>query len=152
MNDELRQQPLFVITMNKERGNFMSPQTLAALDMYEGVAGAAIKQIDQNDQHKMVQVLIEGAIKRVREANAALGLGDFQKKSTQVTKAQKIIFGLRKTLDHEKGGEVAMNLDSLYDYCLRSLTLAHSKNDSKKFLEVGRILEEVLSGWKEIRK
>jgi flagellar protein FliS len=138
--------------MNKERGNFMSPQTLAALSMYEGVANSSVKQIDQNDQHKMVQVLIEGAIQRVKEADAALSLSDFKKKSIQVTKAQKIIFGLRKTLDHEKGGEVAMNLDSLYDYCLRSLTLAHSKNDSKKFLEVERLLGELLSGWKEIRK
>jgi len=130
----------------------MSPQTLAALSMYEGVANSSVKQIDQNDQHKMVQVLIEGAIQRVKEADAALSLSDFKKKSIQVTKAQKIIFGLRKTLDHEKGGEVAMNLDSLYDYCLRSLTLAHSKNDSKKFLEVERLLGELLSGWKEIRK
>jgi len=130
----------------------VSPQTLAALSMYEGVANSSVKQIDQNDQHKMVQVLIEGAIQRVKEADAALSLSDFKKKSIQVTKAQKIIFGLRKTLDHEKGGEVAMNLDSLYDYCLRSLTLAHSKNDSKKFLEVERLLGELLSGWKEIRK
>jgi len=130
----------------------MSPQTLAALSMYEGVANSSVKQIDQNDQHKMVQVLIEGAIQRVKEADAALSLSDFKKKSIQVTKAQKIIYGLRKTLDHEKGGEVAMNLDSLYDYCLRSLTLAHSKNDSKKFLEVERLLGELLSGWKEIRK
>jgi flagellar protein FliS len=120
--------------------------------MYEGVANSSVKQIDQNDQHKMVQVLIEGAIQRVKEADAALSLSDFKKKSIQVTKAQKIIYGLRKTLDHEKGGEVAMNLDSLYDYCLRSLTLAHSKNDSKKFLEVERLLGELLSGWKEIRK
>jgi flagellar protein FliS len=130
----------------------VSPQTLAALSMYEGVANSSVKQIDQNDQHKMVQVLIEGAIQRVKEADAALSLSDFKKKSIQVTKAQKIIYGLRKTLDHEKGGEVAMNLDSLYDYCLRSLTLAHSKNDSKKFLEVERLLGELLSGWKEIRK
>ena len=130
----------------------MSPQTLAALGMYEGVANSHVKQLDQNDQHEMVKVLLEGAIQRVREAEAALHLTEFQKKSLQVTKAQKIIFGLRRTLNFEKGGEIASQLDSLYDYCLRTLTVAHAGNNSKKFLEVAGILEELLSGWNEIKK
>ena len=116
----------------------MSPQTLAALGMYEGVANSHVKQLDQNDQHEMVKVLLEGAIQ--------------QKKSIQVTKAQKIIFGLRRTLNFEKGGEIASQLDSLYDYYLRTLTVAHAGNNSKKFLEVAGILEELLSGWNEIKK
>ena len=57
----------------------MSPQTLAALGMYEGVASTSINQLDSNDQHGMVKVLLEGAIKRVREADAALHLGEFRK-------------------------------------------------------------------------
>lgn len=129
----------------------MSPQTLAALGMYEGVASTSINQLDSNDQHGMVKVLLEGAIKRVREADAALHLGEFQKKSTQVTKAQKIIFGLRRTLNFEAGGEIAAQLDSLYDYCLRTLTVAHASNDTGKFSEVACILEELLSGWNEIK-
>ena len=81
-----------------------------------------------------------------------LSLNDFEKKSIHVTKAQKIIFGLRRTLDFEKGGEIAMNLDSLYDYCIRTLTSAHCTNDRKKFAEAQGILEDLLSGWKEIKK
>ena len=45
----------------------MSPQTLAALGMYEGVASTSINQLDSNDQHGMVKVLLEGAIKRVEK-------------------------------------------------------------------------------------
>ena len=129
----------------------MSPQTLAALHMYDSVATSQVTQLNNSDQHQMVRVLLEGAIQRIRESVAALNLNDFEKKSIQVTKAQKIIFGLRKTLDFEKGGEIAANLDSLYDYCLRALTSAHCRNDRDKFAEAQGILEELLSGWNEIK-
>jgi flagellar protein FliS len=137
--------------MNHLRGKFMSPQALAALNMYEGVASSSVTQMNKTDQHQMVRVLLEGAIQRIKEANAALNLSDFEKKSSNVTKAQKIIFGLRKTLDFDKGGEIAMNLDSLYDYCIRMLTSAHCRNNGAKFEEVQKILEELLSGWKQIK-
>lgn len=130
----------------------MSPQTVAALNMYEGVVTSSFTQINQSDQHQMVRVLLEGAVRRIRESVAALSLNDFEKKSIHVTKAQKIIFGLRRTLDFEKGGEIAMNLDSLYDYCIRTLTSAHCTNDRKKFADAQGILEDLLSGWIEIKK
>jgi flagellar protein FliS len=130
----------------------VSPQTLAALNMYEGVVTSSLTQINQSDQHQMVSVLLEGAVRRIRESVAALLLNNAEKKSIHVTKAQKIIFGLRRTLDFEKGGEVAMNLDKLYDYCIRTLTSAHCSNDREKFAEVQDILEDLLSAWKEIKK
>ena len=100
----------------------------------------------------MVRLLLDGGIKRVREAKAAVTLQDFKKKAELVTKSQKIIFGLRTTLDFEKGGEIAINLDKLYDYCLRTLTHAHTRNDLDKFSEVEGILEDLLTSWIQIKK
>ena len=71
---------------------------------------------------------------------------------TSETKAQKIIFGLRKTLDFESGGELAVNLDSLYDYCLRTLTRAHAYNDVSLFQEVRDIFQDLLDAWSKIGK
>jgi len=130
----------------------VSPSTLAAVDMYQGVAQSNVVFVGQKDHHEMVRLLLDGSIKRVREAKAAVTLKDFKKKSELVTKAQKIIFGLRTTLDFEKGGEIAINLHKLYDYCLRTLTHAHTRNDLDKFSEVEGILEDLLTSWIQIRK
>ncbi|MBL6754429.1 MAG: flagellar export chaperone FliS, partial [Pseudomonadales bacterium] len=61
--------------------------------------------------------------------------------------AQKILFGLRSTLDHVKGGELARNLDSLYDYCIRQLTLAHVRNDVAKVQEAKELMVQIRDAW-----
>ena len=127
----------------------MSPQMRMALKMYENVGSASV-ELEENDQHKMVTVLLGGVQRRVGEAMAAVSLKDYEKKAELVTKAQKIIFGLRKTLDFENGGELAVNLDSLYDYCLRTLTTAHVNNNLSLFQEVQDIFQDLLDAWAEI--
>lgn len=129
----------------------MSPHMRMALKMYENVGSASV-ELEDNDQHKMVEVLLGGVQQRVGEAMAAVSLKDYEKKSEVVTKAQKIIFGLRKTLDFESGGELAVNLDSLYDYCLRTLTRAHAYNDVSLFQEVRDIFQDLLDAWSKIGK
>ena len=64
-----------------------------------------------------------------------------------VTRAQKILFGLRQTLDFEQGGELARNLDSLYDYCTRRLTEGHAREDDSVFQEVHELMVQIRDAW-----
>ena len=54
---------------------------------------------------------------------------------------------LRSTLDHGQGGELARNLDSLYDYCIRQLTAAHASNEVAKVSEAKALMVQIREAW-----
>ena len=87
---------------------------------------------------------------RIAASRAALEKGDRLARAVAVTKAQKILYGLRDSLDFEAGGELAINLDSLYEYCLRRLTTAHAREDDEIFAEVMDLMVSIRDAWKEI--
>jgi flagellar protein FliS len=58
-----------------------------------------------------------------------------------------IIQGLRTSLDAEKGGDIAANLDSLYEYMGRRLLEANMNNDTAILDEVNTLLSEIKLGW-----
>ena len=68
-------------------------------------------------------------------------------KAKDVSVALSIVSGLRGSLDMERGGEIAENLDGLYDYIQRRLLLANARNDEEGLEEVLRLLREIKAGW-----
>lgn len=105
------------------------------------------------DQHQLVSLLLQGAISAIATARGALARGDVLLKCNSVAKAIRIIDeGLNTALDREEGGELAVNLGQLYDYCLRRLILGNARNDDAILLEVQRLIEPIAQGWNEIRK
>ena len=105
------------------------------------------------DQHQLVSLLYEGVLNAIATARGALARGDFLTKVNIISKAIRIIEeGLCTALDRVDGGELAENLGSLYDYCLRRLILANARNDDAMMAEVMRLIEPVAQGWNEIKK
>jgi len=105
---------------------------------------------ETRDPHELVKLLFIGLTDRIAMARAALAKEDREARATAVTKAQKILFGLRDSLDFESGGELALNLDGLYDYCIRRLTAAHAREDDDIFSEVMDLMVSIRDAWKEI--
>ena len=105
---------------------------------------------ETRDPHELVQLLFIGLTDRIAMARAALAKEDRYARAAAVTKAQKILFGLRECLDFENGGELALNLDSLYDYSIRTLTKGHAREDDKIFGEVMDLMISIRDAWKEI--
>ena len=58
--------------------------------------------------------------------------------------------GLRASLDPKAGGEIAQQLDALYDYVVHRLLWANLKNDSAALDECLHLLGEIHSAWKQI--
>ena len=110
----------------------------------------AMTTTETRDPHELVKLLFIGLTDRIAMARAALEKGDRAARAIAVTKAQKILFGLRDSLDFKAGGELAVNLDSLYDYCLRRLTKAHASEDDEIFEEVMELMVSIRDAWKEI--
>lgn len=114
----------------------------AQMNAYTGVAGAT--------PHRLVQMLMEGALNRIATAKGFMARGDVAAKGAQITSAAAILNGLRNSLDLQQGGEIAGNLDALYDYMVRRLMEGHRANDNIALDEVAGLLRQVKEGWDAI--
>ena len=97
-----------------------------------------------------VLMLYDGAIQSLREAVKEIGEGNVVAKVRLLEKAAKILDYLQSCLNKEKGGEIAENLDSLYEYMLLRLTEANLHNEVPKLEETIRLLSTVREGWSGI--
>lgn len=108
--------------------------------------------ITDADPHRLIQLLYNGALERINMAKARMLAKDFEGKGKLITKAIEIIGGLRGFLDFEKGGDLAVRLESLYDYMERTLFEANARNDVSKLDEVVDLLRSIKEGWDGIRE
>jgi len=108
--------------------------------------------ITDADPHRLIQLLYNGAIERINMAKARMQAKDYAGKGQLISKAMEIIGGLRAFLDFEKGGELAAQLEALYDYMERTLMEASMRNDVEKLDEVLSLLRSVKEGWDGIRQ
>ena len=106
--------------------------------------------IESASPHRLILMLIEGADDKLRLAHRAMQTGEVAAKGANISWAISIIDGLRASLNLERGGEIAANLDSLYDYMSRTLLAANLHNDLGKLEEVGQLLNEIRQAWKGI--
>ncbi|HND15182.1 MAG TPA: flagellar protein FliS, partial [Pseudomonadales bacterium] len=94
---------------------------------------------------------LDGAIDRIAQARGALASGDRAATGEALGKALGIIGGLQGCLDRDRGGEVAANLDRLYDYMTRRLADVHRGEGAAPLDEVSGLLITIRSGWEGIR-
>ena len=86
--------------------------------------------------------------KKVRHAQTEEQRGDVLAKVRAIDKAISIIGqGLQASLDHQRGGEIAVQLNNLYDYMLRRLLLANANNDLTILAEVDALLVPLQDAW-----
>ena len=102
--------------------------------------------------HELIGKLLSRATEAIFEAKEQMIEGDIPGKSQNIKIAVSIISdGLRSCLNMEAGGEIAENLDGLYEYMLRQLMTAHAENNSAMLDEVTSLLGEIKTGWDGIK-
>lgn len=121
---------------------------MAAMRQYQNVNTQA--QAADASPHRLIQMLMEGGLTRLAQARGAMERGQFALKGELIGKAIGIIGGLREGLNFEQGGELAQNLDNLYDYMNRRLLEANLKNSVEPLDEVADLLRNVKTGWDAI--
>lgn len=97
--------------------------------------------------HQVVQVMLDAVVSRVAEASGHLERGEVAAKGEKIGKALQIIEALMLGLDKERGGDLAQNLERLYDYASRTLLKANLENRSDLLKEVSSLLREIKLGW-----
>jgi len=101
--------------------------------------------------HKLIVMLFEGAMLQVAIAMQGMKAGETAKKGKAISRAIAFIeTGLRASLNKQVGGELALNLDSLYEYMSRQLLEANIKNQMAPLEEVHRLLGELKGAWDAI--
>ncbi len=108
---------------------------------------SAQETITTASPHRLVQMLMEGAIERINFAQAKIQQNNFSEKGRFITKAIDIINGLRGSLNFEKGGEIAEDFERLYEFMVRRLIEANRDNDSSGLAEVSNLLKEIKDAW-----
>ena len=93
-------------------------------------------------------MLYEGAIQHLRKAAEAMDRKDVAAKCRHIGKAHDIVNELCATLNHEVGGDIARDLERLYNYMGSQLVKANMENNKESVLQVAKLLETLLSGWK----
>lgn len=109
-------------------------------------------EISNADPHRLIQLLLEGALTRLAMAKQHIESNDIENKNLKLSQVVDILGTLQESLDHEKGGEISGNLERLYDYISRRVFDANRLNDIDILNEVMGLLLEVKSGWEGIRE
>ena len=124
----------------------MDPRS--ALQQYNQVRTHA--HIEEASPHRLIQMLMEGALDKIRVAKSCMEHGKIPEKVRNINWVLSIVDGLQNSLDMEKGGDIAHHLDSLYDYIQRRLIVANMENDPAILDEVAGLLMEIKSAWDAI--
>lgn len=117
-------------------GNLAAYQTVAT---HGGVAAS--------DPHGLIVMLLDGALERIAAARGFMANGMQAEKGRLIGRAVAIVDELRISLDVARGGELARNLEALYDYIGRQLMRANAENRVDLFDEVTVLLHEIRTAW-----
>ena len=100
-------------------------------------------------QEKLLIMLYEGAIKFSNQAKQAIDDKDIEGTNKKLQRVQAIINELRSTLNMEAGGEIANNLDNLYEYMNRRLIQANIRKDKEIVDEIIELLAGLKDSWEQ---
>lgn len=106
--------------------------------------------IESASPHRLVQMLMEGALEKILAAKGFMVKNEIAKKGEQISWAISIIDSLRSCLNVEVGGDFAQNLLDLYNYMERRLLEANIQNDPAMLDEVGQLIGQIKAGWDAI--
>ncbi len=98
-------------------------------------------------KEQILLMLYQAAIKNCKKAMKAIDEKNLVEKGHAIAKLQDIVIELSNSLDYEKGGDIAKELASLYDFILYSSTQANMKIESKPLEGCLDVLNTLYDGW-----
>ncbi len=98
---------------------------------------------------RLVVMLYEGALRFLQQSISAIQSKDLDRKRQAVDRAVAVIQHLQGTLDMDRGGEIAAELDRLYTYIHSKILEGSTKLQIAAFEEAIKLLTVLLSSWEE---
>ena len=100
--------------------------------------------------HQLVLMLFNGLMDELVRAKSHLAARRFERKAHSINKCIDILNALTSALDFDKGGELAVSLANLYDYCVYRLYDASNTLSTEAIDEVEVILGNIQQGWENM--
>lgn len=104
-------------------------------------------QVKTANREQILIMLYDGTILFLRQAREAGKNAKQIIKREKVGKVINILTELSNTLDFENGGDMAMQLDSIYWYLIRELIRSNTQDDPEPLNVAERILVDLRDGW-----
>jgi len=102
------------------------------------------------DQTKLIIMLYDGAIKNASFAVEHIKSGQIEKVHDCLIKTKNIVTELMATLNMDRGGDIAKNLQSLYSYMFSQLIEANMNKKTEPVVIVIDLLKELRAAWTQI--
>ena len=112
-----------------------------------GLASYRQTEVQSRTPLELVTMLYDGALRFMAVARDAIVRKDIPARRDALNRTMAIISELQSALNLEAGGEVAVDLDRLYEYASVRLLDAAMRNDIGPVDEVRRIFEILRDGW-----
>ena len=106
--------------------------------------------VAQSNNVELIQMLFDGLVESLSAAKGHIQHNSIADKGTAISRATRIVLGLQGALDFEKGGELATNLNDLYNYVTRRLLHVNLRNDLVALEEIYGIMTEIREAWRQV--
>ncbi|NBP46427.1 MAG: flagellar export chaperone FliS [Betaproteobacteria bacterium] len=117
-------------------------ESYGAVQVMSGVASA--------DNVQLIQMLFDGFLESLCVAKGHILNNAIEEKSKSISRASRIVVGLQGALDFQRGGELAQNLNDLYNYVLRRLIHVNVRNDLQALEEIHGLMQDVAEAWQNL--
>ncbi len=110
---------------------------------------AAYTKTEPETKEELLIKAYEEVLSLLNVARMAIEEGDIKAKAEALSKVTNALAIFQASLDLENGGEIAENLNRIYDFCILELVKANANNDAEKIKNVIDVLTPIYQGFKE---
>ena len=107
-------------------------------------------QVQSSTPLERVVMLYDAAIRALDGARTSMTKHDLLPRRAAISRLIGIVTELQNTLDLERGGQIAADLDRLYDYVLTRILDAQTTQKPQGLDEARRVLEPLRDAWQAI--
>lgn len=114
----------------------------------------AYKQVDAQSAspNRLVLMAFDGILEYMARAERAFAAGDMAAKAQAILGASQLVEHLLGSLDRERGGEIATNLESLYNFLLIFLGKANVFDDPEALKACKPVVQNLRDAWAVLAK
>ena len=113
-----------------------------------------VAKTSSDNPHKIIEEILKDLVKNMQTLASSLDHEPVISsiKSNSFSKSLTAIYILQSSLDFEVGGQIAENLFQIYEFSKESIMKGFTKRDSKIVYDAIPPIDEILDGWKQIKK
>jgi flagellar secretion chaperone FliS len=127
-------------SLQRHSHNALSARTYAQIGLETEVLGAS--------PERLITLLFRAARTAVAKARLHLQSGNIAGRGMAISQAINIVdCGLKASVDHEAGGDLAKSLTTVYDVIIHHLLLANLDADMHKLELAERLLADIGDAW-----